>query len=198
MLTIMNNDQPIVLTIASVDELLCGCRPGRPPAPGVAPDGWDDVGAALGKPGTDRLVRMAHQQPASTELVLRISDPATDAAEVRATLRRWCHAKVLANLHTVRQVRRLGWRTLGQCMVALAVILGLAFVLREPDVLGPAGPLRLLLSEAVVIAGWVALWRPLEMVLFDPMEPLYENRALVRILGMNWRTEAATVSVVRG
>ena len=185
----MDQTGPIVLTIDGVDELLTGGRPGRPSRPGVTPDGWDDVGAALGKPGVDRLVRMAHQQPKATVLLLRLTDPATSIPDVEEALRRWCHAKTLANRHTVRQVRSLGWRILGLCMIALAVILATAYALREPDLLGTAGPLRLLLSEAVVIAGWVALWRPLEMVLFDPVEPLYENRALRRILAMNWQVQ---------
>lgn len=46
----------------------------------------------------------------------------------------------------------------------------------------PAGPLRDILREGLVITGWVAMWRPLEVLLYDWWPLVDERRQVSRIL----------------
>ncbi len=56
------------------------------------------------------------------------------------------------------------------------------WALQQESLLGPPGPVRTLAAEALVIAGWVVMWRPIELLVFDPMRPLMECRLLSRVL----------------
>jgi len=46
----------------------------------------------------------------------------------------------------------------------------------------PTGPLREVLREGLVITGWVAMWRPLEVLLYDWWPLIDERRQVRRIL----------------
>lgn len=45
-----------------------------------------------------------------------------------------------------------------------------------------AGPVREILREGLVITGWVAMWRPLEILLYDWWPLIDERRQIRRIL----------------
>jgi hypothetical protein len=60
------------------------------------------------------------------------------------------------------ETRRRAWRCLRRGAVFLACCVGIAEVANRM-----AFPLHHLLSESVTIAGWVALWKPIEMFLYD-------------------------------
>jgi len=74
-------------------------------------------------------------------------------------------------------VRRGQW-FLGVGLTVLVVFLMLA----EFTVSLPAGPLREVLREGLVITGWVAMWRPLEVLLYDWWPLIDERRQVRRIL----------------
>jgi len=46
----------------------------------------------------------------------------------------------------------------------------------------PPGPVREILREGVVITGWVAMWRPLELLLYDWWPMVDERRHIARVL----------------
>jgi hypothetical protein len=73
-------------------------------------------------------------------------------------------------------------RTLLYAMAVLAVALIASWVLASDQLLGKPGVLRQLVSEALVIGGWVVMWRPFELLLIDPRRLGYENRILRRLL----------------
>lgn len=75
----------------------------------------------------------------------------------------------------LREHLRRGQMTLG---VGLTV-LGLFLTLAQLTASLPAGPLREVLREGLVITGWVAMWRPLEVLLYD-WWPLIDERRQVR------------------
>ncbi len=79
---------------------------------------------------------------------------------------------------------RRGRMTLGVGITVLVVCLTLA----ELTVSLPPGHLRDILREGLVITGWVALWRPLEVLLYDWWPLIEERRQVSRIL-------AASVSI---
>jgi len=83
-----------------------------------------------------------------------------------------------------RTARRLrehlhrGQLFLGSGLAALVVFLTLA----ELAVALPAGPPREILREGLVITGWVAMWRPLEVLLYDWWPLIDQRRHIRRIL----------------
>lgn len=182
------NRDAIILCLNNPEELFIAS-----PQPDRVKNGaartWDDIGAVLGEPATTRLLRLALEQTGANRLVVRLNAPDTDAEKAHTTLdqlRVWCECKLAANSADVRTSRRFGLRALAVAMFALALMLGASVVLQSETVFGTPGPLRVLFSEALVIAGWVVMWRPVEMLLFDPARPKLENRVIRRVLAMPW------------
>lgn len=58
--------------------------------------------------------------------------------------------------------RKLAWRCLRRGVVFLTCCVAISQAANAI-----AFPLHHLLSESVTIAGWVALWKPIEMLLYD-------------------------------
>ena len=73
---------------------------------------------------------------------------------------------------------RRGRMILGVGITVLVVFLTLA----ELTVSLPPGHLREILREGLVITGWVAMWRPLEVLLYDWWPLIEERREISRIL----------------
>jgi len=78
----------------------------------------------------------------------------------------------------LREHVRRGRMILGVGLTVLVVFLALA----ESTLSLPAGPLREILREGLVITGWVAMWRPLEVLLYDWWPLIDERRHVRRIL----------------
>lgn len=84
----------------------------------------------------------------------------------------------------LREHLRRGQMTLGVGLTVLVLFLTLA----QLTVSLTAGPVREILREGLVITGWVAMWRPLEILLYDWWPLIDERRQIRRILD-------ATVSI---
>lgn len=67
---------------------------------------------------------------------------------------------------------------LGAGLTVLVVFLTLA----ELTLSLPAGSFREILREGLVITGWVAMWRPLEVLLYDWWPMVDERRLITRVL----------------
>ena len=78
----------------------------------------------------------------------------------------------------LREHLRRGQLTLGVGLTVLVVFLTLAQLAASQT----AGPLREILREGLVITGWVAMWRPLEILLYDWWPLVDERRQVRRIL----------------
>ena len=80
---------------------------------------------------------------------------------------------------TVRAMRRAGRRALflSLCFLATAVTLSLTLTHFEPL---PA-PYNDLFGEALVVAGWVLLWRPMELLFYEWIEPWRDARNYERL-----------------
>ena len=78
----------------------------------------------------------------------------------------------------LREHVRRGHMFLGVGLTVLVLFLTLA----ELTVSLPAGPLQQILREGLVITGWVAMWRPLEALLYDWWPLIDERRQVRRIL----------------
>lgn len=78
----------------------------------------------------------------------------------------------------LREHVRRGQMFLGVGLAVLVVFLTLA----ELTVSLPAGHPREILREGLVIAGWVAMWRPLDVLLYDWWPLVDERRLITRVL----------------
>jgi hypothetical protein len=78
----------------------------------------------------------------------------------------------------LREHVRRGQMTLAVGLAVLVVFLSLAELTSSLA----AGPLREILREGLVITGWVAMWRPLEVLLYDWWPLIDERRQVRRIL----------------
>jgi hypothetical protein len=85
----------------------------------------------------------------------------------------------------LREHVRRGQMFLGVGLTVLVVFLTLA----QLTLSLPTGTLREILREGFVITGWVAMWRPLEVLLYDWWPLIDERRQVLRIL-------AAPVSIL--
>ncbi|MGE3958179.1 MAG: hypothetical protein AB7H96_15795 [Vicinamibacterales bacterium] len=71
----------------------------------------------------------------------------------------------------------------GQVTLAVGLtVLVLFLTLAELAASLPAGHLREILHEGLIITGWVAMWRPLEVLLYDWWPLVDERRHIRRIL----------------
>jgi len=87
----------------------------------------------------------------------------------------------------IREHVRQGEITLVVALFALTVFLTLAELTRFL----PAGTLRQILREGLIIIGWVAMWRPLELLLYDWWPLVRQRRLCERVVG-------AEIAVERG
>jgi hypothetical protein len=134
----------------------------------------------LSADAVDYIVGAAEEIPASSHLniVLFIAEPATeklsDATILEAVRSHFCYE--LDKLERrIRQHLRLGQIALVAGLVVLVVFLTLAeltMMLKNPHV-------RQILREGLIIIGWVAIWRPLEVLLYD-WWPLSQQRGVLQ------------------
>lgn len=92
--------------------------------------------------------------------------------------------------HTREQLRLL----FGRGFISLAI--GLIFLfaclwLRELSVALAPSSSATILSEGLLILGWVAMWRPVEIFLYDWWPELGKRRLFTRIAGMAIETRLA-------
>lgn len=92
----------------------------------------------------------------------------------------------------ILKTRRDGVRALGKALLFMLACMVVSAVTRETNLLPDL--LRELISEGFVIAGWVALWSPIELLLFEWL-PAKRDRNLYRIIGeMTYTVEPAAAS----
>ena len=166
---------------------------GRDPAPFRERDLDDDA--------VDYLLAAAQEIPRKQPLtiVVTISEEpeprlAPDAI-VEAVRGHFVHEREQIERRLREHVRR-GQMFLGVGLAVLVIFLTLA----ELTVSLPSGPLREILREGLVITGWVAMWRPLEVLLYDWWPMVDERRDITRILEapVSIRYDAETVPAGAG
>lgn len=204
-LTRSDGPSEIVLALSSVGELfdaslIAGVR-GSVLVPTGGRHDWDAIGAALGEAGVTRLMRLLEDRPQASSLRLRIAVQVSEhqnqradevrSAEVEARLRAWCEARIAAARWQEKLARRFGLRMLMLALVVMAVAMGGSWLLTTGAIFGEPGPLLSVVAEALVIAGWVVMWRPIEMIVFDPLTPAHERRLLERARAMPCAVEWA-------
>ncbi len=79
-----------------------------------------------------------------------------------------------------RRQRRVGWFTLALAMVSIVVLLSISEVVTRVI----AGSIGAGLKEGLVISGWVLMWRPIEVLVYDSIPWRRSRRVLRRLLAM--------------
>jgi hypothetical protein len=107
------------------------------------------------------------------ELVIHLASvPAADPTQdVQDSVRRYFESRAAIKRLEFGQLLRRGRLSLGVGLLFLAACLGLGgFVARAGF-----GTISTFIEEGLTIVGWVAMWRPLEIYLYD-WWPLFEER----------------------
>ena len=136
------------------------------------------------------IIDAAEEAPHHAALALTVHlDAGAGAVEhVPGAIRNFFAWRADRAAHELRQLRARGRRSLIVGLLFLAICLGLAqFVAR----VGSGGPVAGVLREGFIIVGWVALWRPLDALLYE-WWPIRRRERLLR------RLAAADVSVRTG
>ena len=91
----------------------------------------------------------------------------------RAALGRECRRRVSVLENDVDSVRRLGIRTLLWGLLAVLVLNGTVGALGTPE----AGTVEDALSAGLQVAAWVALWFPINLLVYDRWYYVRDQRA---------------------
>ena len=121
------------------------------------------------------IVSSARELPPAPELelviMLSVPAPTTDFAGVQEAVRRYFATRAELKRLEFRQLMRRGRLSLGVALLFLTICLLLGELIAGFG-LGAAGEI---IKEGLTIVGWVAMWRPLEICLYD-WWPIYEER----------------------
>ena len=145
------------------------------------------------------IVSWAREMPPDRDLRLEIwlereQPPAEVAADVAPAVRgHFARAASLKDLRRRRIVRE-GRLSLAIGLVLLVLCLGAAAVV-PVERLGTAG---VILRESLVIAGWVVMWHPLEVLLYGIWPVVRERRLLDRLAGADVRLSTTAASSAAG
>ncbi|GAB4069256.1 hypothetical protein KHC28_09835 [Ancylobacter sonchi] len=138
----------------------------------ATPDIDPFAGESIDESGIDRLIdlvtaeRRWRRRPVRLRLhVAPTPGNAELAPRLPEALARYCDTNRDYAERKLRETRREGLRTLAVGVVFLALCIGVATLISssalDEMLVGE------LLSEGAIIAGWVGLWRPIEILLFD-------------------------------
>lgn len=147
---------------------------GRDPAPFRERDLDDDA--------VDYLLAAAQEIPRKQQLAILVTisdepEPRLAPDAIVAAVRAHFRHELEQIQRRLREHIRRGQIILGVGLTVLVVCLTLA----ELTVSLPSGTLREILREGFVITGWVAMWRPLEVLLYDWWPMVYERRHITRV-----------------
>jgi hypothetical protein len=142
-------------------------------------DPWQGDGAM--DAGVDRLLDFARAAPRPQALSVTIVVPADhlppDAtARTVTALRRWCDTRIAAHDRQLAVLRRRDRAAFLTGSVWLVACLSLAAAL--DSIGGLPNVLRLVVGEGLVIAAWVGIWKPVDILLYDRVEARRERRVL--------------------
>ncbi|MGW9330773.1 hypothetical protein [Bosea sp. NPDC055594] len=128
------------------------------------------------------------KQPIEIVVHLQSAGSAPDpAAYIPAAITGWFRARERDQARAIRQLFRDGRLAFLIGLAGLALCMALVWLLTQTF----EGPFTRVIQESLVIVGWVVMWRPAEMFLYDWL-PLLRQKTLFR------RLADATVTVRTG
>ena len=116
-------------------------------------------------------------------LLVHLDRPAAQPDEgvlLREAVRRFFTNRALSARRRLRDLFRRGRKSLVIGMTFLATLVGIAKLLARWS----GGPFATITHQGLVIGGWVAMWRPLEVFLYDWWPISAEARLFDRLAAM--------------
>jgi hypothetical protein len=104
------------------------------------------------------------------------------ARKTNEAVKRYCQFKIRQNRHALVALRWQGVKALQMGIVFLAVCLFLSAILSRIAIV--PGFLGTLFSNGLEIAGWVSLWRPIEIFLYEWWPYWRENQLYAQVMNM--------------
>ncbi len=133
--------------------------------------------------GVERVLRLLETthpaEPQTLEIIVGDNWPAeVGAPDVEKAVAGYCGAEMEAARSSIQLTRRHGRQALWVGLPALGLCLGASGVVST--LLGSGG-IGNLLSNGFVIAGWVAMWRPAELLLYEWWPQRHRMRLLEQL-----------------
>ena len=145
----------------------------------------------LGQSGVTRMTHLfkpaRFRRRRSYHLILRMpSDKVSPETvpQAKALIRKYAEKMTEDNDIRIIQIKNKGRRQLPYAMVILFICMALGIFFGLEQFVDQSPILALAISEGFYIVGWIALWRPMDVLLFDPMELRMENRLLRALMDM--------------
>ena len=104
------------------------------------------------------------------------------ANEMELALRRYAECRITHQQMLMRDNRRHGWRLTGSAIVLLAFCLALSNLFASSWTEGLRPLIRKTFEYGFEIVGWVMLWYPIEVLVFQPIAIRNRIAALQRLL----------------
>ena len=169
-----DRNSTITIQLRAIDELFSA------PTPGSLHGFFED------RSGFERLLAelqtAAYSKPEHLRIILPRNDMTAGLqAAVETALRGYCDARIKALEAEAAGVKQLGRKELGFGLAFLAACLLIAGVVQA---WGGYGFVRDYMVEGLVIIGWIALWHPVDMLIFARWPNLRDRRLLSHIKQM--------------
>jgi hypothetical protein len=137
------------------------------------------------------IVGWAKELPPEADITLAfhvvdLEDAAVTQALLAEAMRNFFEYKLQWTRRRLGLLTRNGWRDLGRGLLFLAGTIVVANLLERYA----ANPSWAIIKESVIIGGWVAMWRPMEIF-------LYERWPLQRLCALYGKLARAPVTVVQ-
>ena len=150
-------------------------------------------GQPYGEPGIERILNRIRPRPdrpvrATLRLPAAVRTPDLEA-RMRSGLQKYCDHRIGQIANDIASLRQEGLATLGRGVLFLALCMLGSHVLGEPKFL--PGIVARFLDEGLIIAGWVALWYPLDALLYQHWPLRRERRLYESLRGMDLDLEFA-------
>jgi hypothetical protein len=126
----------------------------------------------------DYILAWARELPPDAPIGIVVHLPPGPAPDLEAAIRGFFAGRAEAETRALRDLFLDGSRAL---LIALAVVSACLFLAWRIGRDDGEGLLRSIASESLVIFGWVAMWRPAEIFLYDWL-PITRRRRLFRRL----------------
>jgi hypothetical protein len=153
----------LLLPIRDMDHMF-----NAPPVDALSPG----IPEILGISGTEYLLdqlRTGEVKPQTVVLALPDGQIVPGlAGQTQRALQRFAEYRIQQHQTSLREVRRRGWRATGVALILFSVFLTLASLFASEVASGVPSLIRKTLEYGFEITGWVMLWHPIELLVFEP------------------------------
>jgi len=153
----------------------------------------------LGVSGVEYLLdQLRHANRSTLRLILPEREIIPGLAEqIQQALRRFAESRIQQQQTLIRETRRRGWKVTGAALIVLAIFLSLSSLFASEMAQVIPSLLRKTLEYGFEIIGWVMLWRPIEILVFEPIalrDTIVALRKLaeLRVLIYRWTRSCGT------